>query len=75
MKTANDFVSWIKFLVNESHVVCNTRSGPFYGEKVDINEFHKILGHCGSDRFEKTTRIHDLKLNGEFKTCEQSSIA
>jgi hypothetical protein len=34
-----------------------------------------MLGHCGSDRMEKTAKIHDLKLNSENKTCEYCSIA
>jgi hypothetical protein len=34
----------------------------------------KNFGHCGSDRLEKTSKIHNLKLNGEFKTCEQCAI-
>jgi hypothetical protein len=34
-----------------------------------------MLGHCGSDRLEKTAKIHDLKLNGDFKNCEQCTIA
>jgi hypothetical protein len=71
----NDSVSGIKLLVNESYVVYNTLSGTFYGNKVYINEFHKILGHCGSDRLEKTDKIYDLRLNGEFKTFEQCTIA
>jgi len=42
---------------------------------VYINEFHKILGHCGSDRLEKTAKIHNFKLCGEFQTCEECAIA
>ena len=34
-----------------------------------------MLGHCGSDRLEKTAKIHDFKLHGEFKTCEECTIA
>jgi hypothetical protein len=45
-----------------------------FWKEVDINEFHKILGHCGSDILEKTAKIHDFKVNGEFKTCEQFVI-
>jgi hypothetical protein len=44
MRTTNGSVSGVTLLVNESPVVYNTISGIFYGKKVDINEFHKILG-------------------------------
>jgi hypothetical protein len=70
MRTTNGSVSAIKLLVNQSPVVYNTLRGPFYEKKVDINEFHEMLGHCGSDRFKKTAKIHDLNLNGEFKNCD-----
>jgi hypothetical protein len=70
MRTTNCSVLGIKLLVNKSPVVYNTLSGPFYGKKVDVNEFHQMLGHCGSDILEKTAKIHKLKLNSEFKTYE-----
>jgi hypothetical protein len=41
----------------------------------EINEFHKMLGHCGSDRLKKTANIHGFKLIGEYKTCEECAIA
>jgi hypothetical protein len=47
-------------LVNDSSVVYNTLSGTFYGKKVEINQFHKLMEHCGSDRLEKEAKIHDL---------------
>jgi hypothetical protein len=42
-------VSGIKLLVNEPPVFYNTLSDPFYVKIVDVNEFHKMLGQCGSD--------------------------
>jgi hypothetical protein len=56
-------------LLNESPLVFSTLRDLFYGKKVDIIEFHKMLGHCSSDRLEKTAKIHD------FKTCEQFATA
>ena len=26
---------------------------------IEINKFHKMLGHCGSDRLERTAKIKD----------------
>jgi hypothetical protein len=34
-----------------------------------------MLGYCGSDRLQKTAKIHRLKLSGEFETCEECAIA
>jgi hypothetical protein len=75
MTTTNGSVSGIKLLVNDSPIVYNTISGPLYGKKVDISEFHNMLGHCGSNRLKNNAKIHEFKLNGEFKTCEQCDIA
>jgi hypothetical protein len=75
IRTTNGSVAGIKFLVNESPDIYSSLSYPFYGKRVKIKEFHKMLGHCGSDRLEKTTKIHDVKLKGEFKIFEQSDIA
>jgi hypothetical protein len=70
MRKTNGSISGIKLLVNESPVIYNKLSSPFHEMKVNINESHKIWGHHGSYKLEKTANIHDLKLNGEFKTCE-----
>ena len=64
-------VTWIKMSINNSSVAYNSISDPVSKKNVDINLFHKMLGHCGSDRLEKTAKIHDFKLHGEFKTCEE----
>jgi hypothetical protein len=74
MRTTNASVSGVKVLVNESPVLYNTLSGIFSGKKVDISEVQKMLGDCGSDRLEKTTKTHKFKLNVELKTCKQCAI-
>jgi hypothetical protein len=42
---------------------------------IEINDFHTMLGHCGSDMLERTARIHCFKLFGELKTCKQCAIS
>jgi hypothetical protein len=42
---------------------------------IAINTFHKMIGHCGSDKLERTAKIHDFKLFGEFKTCKECVIS
>jgi len=42
---------------------------------IEINKFHTMLGHCGSDRLERTAKIHGFELFGELKKCEQCAIS
>jgi hypothetical protein len=56
-------------------VVYHTLSYPVHENKINMMIFHKMLGHCGSDRLEKNAKIQDVKLNGEFKTYEKCAIA
>jgi hypothetical protein len=51
LSTTNDSVSWVKLLVSEP-LLSITPQVVLFMEKVDINEFHKMLGHCISDRSE-----------------------
>jgi hypothetical protein len=55
--------------VNYSAVNMDLKKG------VEINKFHKLLGHCGSDKLKNTANIHGFKLIGEFKTCEECAIS
>jgi hypothetical protein len=34
-----------------------------------------MIGHCGSGRWKKSTKIHSLKLSGEFRMLEECAIA
>jgi hypothetical protein len=34
-----------------------------------------MIGHCAIERLKKTINIHGLKLKGEFKVCEDCSVA
>jgi hypothetical protein len=43
-------------------------------QKIDVNKFHEMIGHCGVDRLKKTANIHGLKLKGEFKICEDFAL-
>jgi hypothetical protein len=75
LRTANGSVSGIKLSIDESPVAYNTISNFRPGKSININDFHKMLGHYGSDRLQKTAKIHSLKLSGEFETCAECAIA
>jgi hypothetical protein len=49
LRTANGSVSGIKLSVDESPVAYNTISNFRHGKSINTNDFHKMLGHCGSD--------------------------
>jgi hypothetical protein len=42
---------------------------------IEFYDFHTMLGHCGSDRLDRTAKIHGFKLFGELKTCKQCVIS
>jgi hypothetical protein len=42
---------------------------------IEINKFHKMLGHCGSGRSDRTAKIHGFKLIGELKKCKECAIS
>jgi len=65
----------IKMSVYNSSVAYSSINDPASKKIIDINLFHKMLGHCGSDRLVKTANIHDFNLHGEFKMCEEYAIA
>jgi hypothetical protein len=44
-------------------------------KEISVKKFHDMIGHCVVDRLKKTTNIHGLKLNGEFKVCEDCALA
>jgi hypothetical protein len=41
----------------------------------NINKFHEMIGHCGSDCLKRTAAIHGLRLKGDLKVCEDCAIA
>jgi hypothetical protein len=75
LRSANDSVSGIKLSINESPLAYNTIRNFRPGKTIGINNFHKMLGHCGTDRFKKISKIHSLKLSGEYETCAECAIA
>ena len=44
-------------------------------KSIDVNKFHKMIGHCRFDCLKKTAQVHGLKLKGQFKVCEDCAVA
>jgi len=43
-------------------------------ESIDINNLHKILGHCGENSARLTGKALGFQVTGKFDTCEACSI-
>jgi hypothetical protein len=44
-------------------------------KEIDANKFHEMIRYYDVDLLKKTDNIHGLKLKGEFKICEDCSLA
>ena len=43
-------------------------------KKIDINNLHKMLGHCGEATARMTGKAHGYDVVGIFKPCEACSV-
>ena len=75
IRTTNGSVSAIKMSINTPPVAYSATKSSITSKGIKINTFHEMLGHCGLDRLQKTASIHDLKLTGNFKVCEDCAVA
>jgi hypothetical protein len=74
IKTVNGSISGIKMTSYDPSVAYLVKSSLTAIKEIDVNKFHEMIGHCGVDRLKKTANIHDLKLKGEFKVCEDCAV-
>ena len=44
-------------------------------KKVDVNEFHKKIGHLSQKTMEKVAALHKIKLTGSFQVCRACAEA
>jgi hypothetical protein len=75
IKTVNGSISGIKMTTHDPPVVYIAKGSLTAIQESDVNKFHEMIWHCGVDRLKKTANIHDLKLKGEFKVCEDCALA
>jgi hypothetical protein len=68
-------ISGIKMVCKESSVAYIAQGKKDSVNSIDINKFHEMIRHCGSDRLKRTAAIHVLRLKGELKVCEDCAIA
>jgi hypothetical protein len=76
LKSKNGFVPAItmkKVLANIGATVIKTKKGK-PNISINVNNFHKILGHCGEANTRLTGKALGYKVIGTFDTCEACSI-
>jgi hypothetical protein len=74
MKTKNGFVPGIRLMPVLSDIgTAVVESGK--GESIDVNNLHKILGHCGDESTRLTGKAFGFNVTGKFDTCEACSVA
>jgi hypothetical protein len=74
MRTKNGFVPEIKLLQVLGDVGTSIL-GTKKRDTIDVNNLHKILGHCGEVNARLTGKAYGYEVTGEFDVCEACSIA
>jgi hypothetical protein len=74
IRTINRTISGIKMSVFEFQLFKIVRY-PIPRKGSDTCKRHKILGYYGSERLEKTEKIHDLKLRSNLRFYVECAIA
>jgi hypothetical protein len=69
IKTVNGSISGIKMTTYDPSVAYISKGSLTAIKEIDVNKFYEMIGHCGVDCLKKTTNIHGLKLNREFKVA------
>jgi hypothetical protein len=75
INTLSGTISGIKMIDNESPVAYVAQSSFSSVNAIDIDKFHQMIAHCRTDRLKRTATIHNLKLKGELKVCEDCALA
>ena len=45
------------------------------GKSININQYHELLGHVGTEKLKNTANKIDLKLTGKFIKCEDCALS
>jgi hypothetical protein len=74
VRTKNGFIPGIKLLqilddVGNSVVITKR------GDTIDVNNLHKLLGHCGEVNARLTGKAYGYEVTGKFDVCEACSVS
>jgi hypothetical protein len=71
IKTANGHVTGIELIAVPNVAQVHIEEGSV----LDVNEFHKTMGHIHTEALTKTAAIYGIKLKGTLKKCYECSLA
>ena len=74
LKTKNGFVLGINLLPIFENMATTAVESSKMNNKIDINNLHTILGHCGEATARMTGKAHGYDVVGIFKPCEACSV-
>jgi hypothetical protein len=67
LRTTNVFVSGVKLSVFPSPVIYNATTMIRQDKRINVNTFNEMMGHCGTEKLQKTANILGLKLIGNIE--------
>jgi D-alanine-D-alanine ligase-like ATP-grasp enzyme len=72
--TMHGFVSGIQLSVFQSPVIYNATTMVCLDKRIKVNRLHEMMGHCGTEKLQKTANILGFKLIGSIKVCQNCAI-
>ena len=61
--------------VEVNRVLIHTKKKEKPNQYIDINRFHRIMGHAGKDSMEITAKHYGIKLTGTLEACEDCQMS
>lgn len=56
--------------INKEPEVAMVTGAVIGSKKIDINQYHRMLGHVGEQKLRSTAKAMDVELQGKFEPCE-----
>jgi GAG-pre-integrase domain len=75
LRTTYGFVSGVKLSVFSPPVIYNSTTMICQDKRVNVNKFHERMGHCGTEKLQKTSNILGFKLIGNIEVCQVCALA
>ena len=73
--TTNGFVTGVNMCAIKPDIVHTAMVNATINTDFDVNYLHKVFGHFDIEAVKNTSKIHQLKLFGNFEVCEDCAVA